>query len=559
MPQERFEGRCAGMHDAARQVVSEAERSRHFQPPHSHARAPATTHATTSARWVCIRLTNAAAVIQCWIVASAQTRVAVTGATGYIGTRLVPRLADAGYAVRCLVRSPRKLDDRPWRRRAGIEVLRTDLDEADTLASQLAGCDAAYYLVHSMEAAGADYAARDRRLAETFRDAAARAGVQRIVYLGGLGQPDERLSAHLQSRRDVEHVLTEGPVPVTAFRAAMIIGSGSASFEILRYLAERLPVLLTPRWVRTESQPIAVRDVLFYLVQCLAVPETAGRVLEIGGADVATYERLLQVMAEERKLPRRVIVPVPVLTPFLSSLWIHLVTPVSARLARPLAEGLRNRVVVEDHTAERLMPRPRLGAREAIRLALDAEARADVESTWSSAGPVPGDPDWAGGTVFEDARTIVIPAAPVRVFQVLAQLGGRRGWLAHDRLWKLRGIMDRLVGGPGWRRTRRSPTQLSWGDAVGFWRVAELVPAERLTLRAEMKVPGDAVLDFELSPAPSDGGASSTRLVQTARFRPRGLAGLLYWYAVLPFHGPVFKGLLQGIRDAAVQPDAPSA
>lgn len=486
------------------------------------------------------------------------TRVAVAGATGYIGTRLVPRLADAGYAVRCLVRSPRKLADRPWRARAGIEIVTTTLEDGDALAAQLAGCQAAFYLVHSMESAGAEYAARDRHLAETFRDAAARAGVERVIYLGGLGQPDERLSQHLESRREVERVLSDGPVPVTAFRAAMIIGSGSASFEILRYLAERLPIMLTPRWVRTECQPIAVRDVLFYLVQCLGVPGSSGRVLEIGGADVVTYETLLQVMAAARGLTRRVIIPVPFLTVYLSSLWIHLVTPVSARLARPLAEGLRNRVVVEDHTAEHLMPRERLGVRDAIRLALEVEERADVESTWSSAGPVAGDPDWAGGTVFQDARSIAIAAPPTRVFQVLTQLGGRRGWLAHDRLWKLRGIMDRLVGGPGWRRGRRSPTQLSWGETVGFWRVAEIVPAERLTLRAEMRVPGDAVLDFELAPA-IVGGASGTRLVQTAKFRPRGLSGLLYWYAVLPFHGAVFKGLLNGVRDAAVLPDPPAA
>lgn len=486
------------------------------------------------------------------------TRVAVAGATGYIGTRLVPRLADAGYAVRCLVRSPRKLADRPWRAQAGLEIVTTNLEDGDALATHLAGCQAAFYLVHSMESAGAEYAARDRHLAETFRDAAARAGVERVIYLGGLGQPDERLSQHLQSRREVERVLSDGSVAVTAFRAAMIIGSGSASFEILRYLAERLPIMLTPRWVRTECQPIAVRDVLFYLVQCLAVPGTAGRVLEIGGADVVTYEALLQVMADARGLKRRVIIPVPFLTVYLSSLWIHLVTPVSARLARPLAEGLRNRVVVEDHAAEHLMPRERLGVREAIGLALEVEERADVESTWSSAGPVAGDPDWAGGTVFQDARSIAIAAPPARVFQVLTQLGGRRGWLAHDRLWKLRGIMDRLVGGPGWRRGRRSPTQLSWGEAVGFWRVAEIVPAERLTFRAEMRVPGVAVLDFELAPA-IVAGASGTRLVQTAKFRPRGLAGLLYWYAVLPFHGAVFKGLLNGVRDAAVLPDPPPA
>lgn len=330
--------------------------------------------------------------------------VAVAGATGYIGTRLVPRLAAAGFRVRCLARSPRKLHDRPWFSDPAITVVESNLEDEAALADQLRGCTVAFYLVHSMQSAGAQYATRDRDLASRFARAAGAAAVQRIVYLGGLGDAGERLSAHLSSRREVERVLSDGPVPVTTSRAAMIIGSGWASFEILRYLAERLPVLITPRWVRTESQPISVRNVLHYLVAYVSVPDTAGRVLEIGGADVASYQTLIQTMCEERGLPRRIIIPVPVLTPFLSSLWIHLVTPVSARMARPLAEGLRNRVVVQDDTAARLMPQTLLGARESIRIALDAEARSDVESTWWAAGPVAGDPDWAGGDVFEDSR-----------------------------------------------------------------------------------------------------------------------------------------------------------
>jgi uncharacterized protein YbjT (DUF2867 family) len=474
-------------------------------------------------------------------------RIAVTGATGYIGTRLVPRLLEAGYRVRCLVRSPRKLHDRQWYSDPGVEVAEADLDDDRTLHEHLEGCAAAFYLVHSMQSAGKDYATRDRDMAARFAGAAAKAGVRRIVFLGGLGGADEQLSAHLRSRREVEQVLAAGSVPVTTFRAAMIIGSGSASFEILRYLAERLPVLVTPRWVRTESQPIAVGNVLHYLVQCLAVPQTAGRVLEIGGADVVSYQALLHIMAEERGLRRRLIIPVPVLTPVLSSLWIHLVTPVSAAMARPLAEGLRNRVVVEDDTAATLMPQRLRGVREAIRAALDAEARSDVESTWAAAGPVPGDPGWAGGDVFHDSRSAVIAAPPEHVFDVITRLGGRQGWFRYNRLWRLRGLIDRLAGGPGWKRGRRHPRELSWGEPLDFWRVTELDRGRRLTLRAEMRLPGDAVLDFELAPAASADGTAGTRLTQTARFRPRGLAGLLYWYAVLPFHGPVFDGLLQGI------------
>jgi uncharacterized protein YndB with AHSA1/START domain len=337
---------------------------------------------------------------------------------------------------------------------------------------------------------------------------------------------------------------------VTTFRAAMIIGSGSASFEILRYLSERLPIMIVPRWVRTESQPISIRNVLHYLIKAIDVPATTGRTLPIGGPDIVRYDQLLQIMATARGLPRRLIIPVPVLTPVLSSLWIHLVTPISARVARPLAEGLRNRVVVTDDAAARLMPQELLSVKDAIGIALEAEANFDVESSWSAAGPMPGDPGWAGGDVFQDSRDMVIAAPPAQVFDVLMGLGGKRGWFRYNRLWRLRGLLDRLVGGPGTKRGRRDPARLSWGEAVDFWRVVEIEPDRRLTLRAEMRVPGVAVLDFDLTAV--EGDAMATRLVQTARFRPRGLAGLLYWYLVLPFHKPVFDGLIEGIRAAAV-------
>lgn len=460
----------------------------------------------------------------------------------------MPRLLDAGHAVRCLVRSPRKLDERPWRRHDGVEVAAVDLEDRAAVTAALRGCGAAYYLVHAMRSAGRDYAARDRAIAQVMAGACADAGVERLVYLGGLGRDSGRLSEHLASRREVEQQLADGPVPLTVFRAAMIIGSGSASFEILRYLTERLPVMLTPRWVHTECQPIAIRNVLHYLVACLGTPATAGRTLEIGGPDVLSYADLVRALAEVRGLPARRIVPVPVVTPRLSALWIHLVTPVDAAIARPLAEGLRNRVVVEDDAAQRLMPQRLLPVRKAFQLALDAEARADVESTWTAAGPVPGDPDWAGGRVFDDTRTRRIDAPPAAVFGAVATLGGGRGWYRHNRPGTARGLFDRLVGGPGGQRRRRHPTQLAWGDAVGFWRVAAIEPPQRLTLRAEMRVPGDAVLEFRLAPTADGGG---TELTQAARIRPRGLFGLAYWYAVMPFHGLVFRGLLDGVAEAA--------
>ena len=337
----------------------------------------------------------------------------VTGASGYVGGRLVRRLLDAGWHVRCVTRSPGKLAARPWATKAGVEIVEADARDAGAMADAMRGCGSAFYLVHSMMASGGRYAADDRRMAEQFARAAAAAGLARIVYLGGLGEAGADLSEHLASRRDVERILAAGPVPVTVLRAAMIVGAGSASFEILRYLVERLPVMVTPRWVHTECQPIAVDNVVAYLVACLDTPETVGRTFDVGGPDVVTYRQLMDVLADEAGLRRRLVIPVPVLTPRLSSLWIHLVTPVSHRIARPLAEGLRNRVVCRDDAAQRLMPQRLLTAREAIRLAFDQERAGEVETAWTDAGLMPGDPDWAGGTMFTDRRETLV-AAPAR-------------------------------------------------------------------------------------------------------------------------------------------------
>lgn len=479
--------------------------------------------------------------------AGAKGTVLVTGATGYIGGRLVPRLLEAGFGVRCLARSARKLAGRPWTSDPRVAIVEGDVADETAVAGACAGCRAAYYLVHSMMAAGAEYAKHDRELAERFGRAAGTAGVDRIVYLGGLGETGADLSEHLASRREVEAALRLGGVPVTVLRAAMIIGAGSASFEILRYLVERLPVMVTPRWVSTPCQPIAVGNVLHYLVACLDEDATAGRDLDIGGADVKTYREVMQIMAAALGLRRRLIVPVPVLTPRLSSLWIHLVTPLSKEIARPLAEGLRNPVVCRDDEAQRLMPQRLLTIAEAIEAAVGSHARGEVETSWSDAGPIPGDPDWAGGTVFEDSRAVTVRAPVTSVWATLCRIGGGHGWFSAGVLWWVRGAIDRLLGGPGLRRGRRDPERVGYGDAIDFWRVVGIDRHRELRLRAEMRLPGEAELDFHLEPVDD----ASTRVTQVARFKPRGLAGLAYWAAVLPFHAVVFRGMLRGLQREA--------
>jgi uncharacterized protein YbjT (DUF2867 family) len=470
--------------------------------------------------------------------------VFVTGATGYVGGRLVPRLLHAGHHVVCAARDARKLAVRSWSAHPRVTIRECDVADVAALARAMDGREAAYYLIHSMLAAGRDFRGQDRELAAGFAAAAQRAGVRRIVYLGGLGELGEGLSEHLASRREVEAALASTSIPVTVLRAAVILGAGSASFEILRYLVERLPVMITPRWVSTECQPIAVANVLHDLVACLDVPATIGATLDIGGPDVVTYRELMKQMQEALGVAPRLVIPVPVLTPRLSSLWIHLVTPISHRIARPLAEGLRNRVVCRDARAQELMPQELLSARRAIDDALAGERSGILESIWSDAGPIPGDPDWAGGRVFVDRREQRIAAAPHAVFRAVCWIGGGHGYYAADLLWRLRGAIDRLLGGPGLRRSRKDPDEVRFGEALDFWRVTAWERDRRLELRAEMKLPGQATLSFELEPL--EGGA--TRLVQTARFRPRGLAGLLYWWAVLPFHGIVFRGMLAGMR-----------
>ena len=478
----------------------------------------------------------------------------VTGATGYIGGRLVPSLLAAGHRVRCMARDPGKLAGRPWS--GEVELARADVQDAAAVRRALDGIDVAYYLIHSL-GSGAAFEERDREAASTFAAAAKEAGVRRIVYLGGMAPAGTELSPHLRSRSEVGDVLLSSGVPTAVLQAAVIIGSGSASFEMLRYLTERLPAMITPTWVHTRIQPIAVRDVLHYLTGCAGLPGDVNRRFDIGGPDVLTYAEMMHRFAQVAGLRWRVIVPVPVLTPRLSSLWINLVTPVPSAIARPLVESLRNEVVSSEHDIARYVPGPPGGPMpldQALRLALRHVRDRSVATRWSSAGtpgapsdPLPSDPDWAGGSLYVDRRSAVVAAPPAAVWRVIEGIGGETGWYSFRLAWGVRGLADRLIGGVGLRRGRRDPARLLAGDALDFWRVEAIEPGKLLRLRAEMKLPGLAWLELSIGPE----GQGCTRYRQQAIFRPRGLAGHAYWWTVWPFHGLVFGAMARNIATAA--------
>ena len=483
-------------------------------------------------------------------------RVLVTGATGYIGGRLVPRLLAAGHDVRCLARTPSRLAGRPWSSDPRIEIVAGDAFDAASLSRALAGCEAAYYLIHSLAAGEAGFAERDRAAARAFGEECVRAGVRQVLYLGGLGETRAGLSEHLKSRHETGEALRAAGAPVTEFRAAVIVGSGSLSFEMIRYLTERIPIMICPRWVSTRCQPIAIRDVLAYLLAALGRPEAIGRVFEIGGPDVLTYGDMMMGYAHQRGL-RRWLVPVPVLTPRLSSYWVDFVTPIPAAYARTLVEGMRSEVIVHDDDARQLFQVEPTPYAVAVARAIDSAARGLVETDW--AGAFPSSPldekvelVEQEGFIFE-RRTRTVEADAAVVFATFAGIGGRRGWYAWNGLWRLRGMLDRLVGGVGMRRGRRHPDELRPGDALDFWRVEAVTPGHSLRLRAEMKVPGRAWLLFECETVPQAAarGGTATRLRQTAAFQPKGLLGLAYWYALYPLHQVVFSGMIDAIRRRA--------
>lgn len=482
----------------------------------------------------------------------------MTGATGYVGGRLVPWLLADGHAVRCLARSPDKLRDVPWADR--VEVVRGDVLDSDSLHRAMWGVDVVYYLVHSLTEAG--FATLDRRSALLTAEAARDAGVARIVYLGGLHPDGEEggLSDHLGSRAEVGEIFLRSGVPTAVLQAAVVIGSGSASFEMLRHLTERLPVMVTPRWVRNRVQPIAIRDVLHYLAAAASLPAEVNRSFDIGGPDVLTYTQMMQRYAAVSGLPRRWMVPVGLLSPRLSSHWINIVTPVPKTIGAPLIESLVHEAVCQEDDITDFVHPPEgglTGYGTAVRLALDRIHRGEVQTHWSAASapdspsdPLPTDPGWAGGSWYVDHQSRRSAAAPERLWHVVQGIGGSNGWYSFPLAWAARGWVDRLAGGVGLRRGRRHPQELRVGDALDWWRVEELSedPSDRmLRLRAEMKVPGQAWLELRVQPDP--GGGSVYR--QRAVFIPHGLAGHLYWHAVAPFHGAVFGGMARNITRTA--------
>jgi len=469
-------------------------------------------------------------------------RILVIGASGYIGSNLVPRLLQQGHQVRAAARRREVIEARGW---PGVEAIAADVLKPETLDAALAGIDVAYYLVHSM-GSGADFARIDRQGARNFRQAAERAGVRRIIYLGGL-QPKDAPSEHLQSRAETGEVLRDGVVPVTEIRAGIIVGAGSAAFEVIRDLALHLPVMVTPKWVRSRTQPISLHDLVEYLVRVAELPETAGGIYDVGGPQVLSYAEMMQEFARVND-KHILIIPVPVLTPRLSSYWLDLVTAVPADVVRPLIDGLRHDLLADDASIRGLIPLPLSSYADAIRAALAAERAETVPARWTEGafayrGSRP-DISYYSRRLHAEAD---VDAPVSAAWQAVTSVGGDRGWPAYHWMWRLRALVDRVVGGPGMRRTRRHPIELRPGDTVDWWRVEEMDPGHRVTLVAEMRLPGSAALELEAL----DLGDGRSRITATAFFHPAGLWGLLYWLSLLPVHKLIFSALAAGLAAQA--------
>lgn len=471
--------------------------------------------------------------------------ILLTGTTGYVGGRLLKFLEEKKIPLRCMIRRPETLQEEIS---PSTELVKGDVLDPSSLVAALKGIDTAYYLIHSLTSKGV-FDEEEKQAAENFAAAAKFCGVKKIIYLGGLGSSEDQLSEHLKSRQKVGEILRKSGCVVIEFRASIILGSGSISFEILRSLVEKLPIMVTPRWVKTPTQAIAIEDVISYLWLALEKNFEHSEIFEIGGKDINSYEALMLEYAKQRGL-RRYLLPVPFLTPSLSSLWLALITPAYQRIGRKLVEGLRNPTVVQNSKALEVFPLRPMGISEAIARALKNEDKEFIQTHWSDAFSsgklIQKNHSAKFGTRLMDARQIHLHVSSRQAFQPIQKIGGDTGWYYADLLWNLRGLLDLLFGGVGMRRGRRDPHHLNVGDAIDFWRVEAFEPGQRLLLRAEMKVPGRAWLEFKV-----EGNDFESTLYQTAIFDPVGLMGRLYWYALLPFHWLIFGRMLKSIACAA--------
>lgn len=481
--------------------------------------------------------------------------ILVAGATGYVGGRLVPLLLGLGHRVRALTRSVEKVRSRPWGRHENLDVCQGDMHDLASVKRAIESIDIIYYLVHSMEDGHSDFSDAERRCAYNLVRALKNSGVRRVIYLSGLMPDDPDLSAHLRSRGEVAEVIALSDVPLTTLRAAQIIGAGSAAFEMIRWLVDRLPVMVAPRWTHVRTQPISIGDALGYLVGVLDCPETVGESYDIGGPDILSYSELFQVYAEAAGLKKRIIIPLPWVSLGLSANWISLITPIPGALARPLIAGMRNEVICRDKRIRGLITHDLTPVSVAIKLALGHLREESVTSSWFDAGlpavpewVVRGDAQYAHSAVYKDAYSIILDATPGEVWQPIVRIGGSTGWYSRNLLWKLRGLMDKILGGPGIHRGRRSAQHIYVGDGLDFWRVLDVQEEKRLLLFTEMRLPGEGLLSLRINPrgTPAD-AATGTELMLSLYFRPRGIPGRLYWYAVTPFHTLVFMGMLRSI------------
>jgi len=480
--------------------------------------------------------------------------ILVIGASGYVGSRLVPQLLHAGFKVRACGRSLAKLENKVWSQHPNVELVEVDILKPKSLSAAVSGCEAVYYFVHSMNQNTSDFAKKDRQAALNMVSAASAAGLHQIIYLGGLGEDNGRLSKHLKSRAEVATILQSGSTPVTVLRAAMIIGSGSVSFEMLRYLVERLPVMVTPESVDTENQPIAIENVLTYLIGCLANEKTYGKNFDIGGSKILTYRELIMTYARAANILQPTIISTPYLSAQVSALLMRFATPIPGYLAGPLAEGMSCGVVCEENQIRNLIPQNLLDIREAIGKALETRQYHDLDSHFSDSDMIrhpewvsADEPDWVGGTVYSECYRIEVQGSLSQAWKPVVRLGGTTGYYFGDQLWQIRGVLDKLLGGVGMRKGRRHPTELAVGDALDFWRVLLVEPEQRLVLLAEMKLPGEAVLEFRVNRLENQ----KTEIVQILRFLPSGIVGMSYWHASAQLHGQLFVGMLEGIAAAS--------